>query len=99
MATLPATIAEHQWYETQSDSQIAEYIAGQSPKSVDETIRALNHAYRATAGLNFGLDPVNMVPINPVGQLLEQAFQAITGARPPLTTTEIEPVVTWIRTN
>lgn len=99
MATRQDPIADRQWSELKSDSEIAEYIAGQSPKAVDETIRALNHAYRATAGLNYKLDPVNMIPRNPVGELLEKAYGAIAGSRPPLAADEIEPVVTWIRAN
>lgn len=99
MATLQGIIDDRQWYEPKSDIEIAEYIAGQSPKAADEAIRALNHAYRAAAGSNYKLDPVNMIPRNPVGELLEKAFQAITGARPPLAASEIEAVVTWIRAN
>lgn len=97
MVMRDGTIVDSQWYETKSDSELAQYIAGQSPKAADAAIRDLNQHYRAAKSLNFGLDPVNMIPINPVGELLNQAFDAVSGARPPLTAAEIEPVVKWIR--
>lgn len=99
MATLHGTIADRQWYDAKSDNEIAHHIAGQSLREADTAIRDLNRAFRAAAGLNYALDPVNMVAINPVGELLDKSYKAASGARPPLTAAEIEPVVAWIRAN
>ena len=97
MAILQENLVDRQWYELKRDDEIAQRIAALSPKAADAAIRALNQHYRGAAGLNFGLDPVNMVPTNPVGELLNNAYGAVSGARPPLHAAEIEPVVAWIR--
>ena len=99
MATREQAVVDRQQYEAKSDREIAQTIAAQSPRAADEAIRMLNQSYRAGAGLNFALDPVNMVPINPVGELLNLSYRAASGSRPPLTADEIEPVVAWIRAN
>ena len=99
MAILLETIGDRQWCDTQSDSELAHSIAAQPPRAAEDAIRALNQMYRAGAGSDFHLDPVNMVPINPVGELLDNSFDAIRGARPRLSAAEIERVISWIRSH
>lgn len=91
------SLIDRQWCDANGVEEIADHIAGLSPRETDAAIRALNYAYRGTAARNFGLDPVNMVPINPVGALLDDAYDAVCGARAPLTAAEIAPVVVWLR--
>ncbi len=99
MATLQETIADRAWCDTKSDRELAQWIAGLPPREADSAIRTLNQLYRAAAGSNFRLDPVNMIPRNPVGELLNHAYDAVSGKRAPLAAAEIEPVVAWIRAN
>jgi hypothetical protein len=92
-----ASITDRQWCDAKSDGELAQFIAGLAPRAADGAIRDLNAVYRSGTGANFGLDPVNMIAINPVGELLDASYLAVAGARSPLTAAEIEPVVTWIR--
>src|SRR5262245_48742033 len=93
------SMGDRQWCDGKSDGELARLIAGAASREADGAIRQLNQVYREGAGLNYALDPVNMIPINPVGELLNASYGAAAGVRPPLTVGEIEPVVAWIRAN
>ena len=95
----PATLIDRTLCDTKSDSELALWIASLPPREADGAIRTVNRLYRAAAGSNIRLDPVNMIPRNPVGELLNHAYGAASGVRPALTAAEIEVAVAWIRAN